>query len=407
MAIDKKNKDSEHIALPKDGAVSITAQPTDVTEKEVYDDRQAIISKLKVAYVDVAKTMKPFQSEWDNSHVIAMGEALYDGAKAGMSEWGDDNAELLKLDTWKEMAHKISHAAGTAYDAATQYSAMQQKKIVKSVNEALYSAEELAEHPSATFKTWGWHMYDDVIKSWDDAKQYASHTAQQVGESAVKAEKIYRHKDAILELPIRVARGDINGIEQFIDTVLMDIDPVSAKAIKTNPNYPYILEVIADHDSAMAYYTYAGLIYESIPLNFYAYIAVKGAIYLVLEVILTIVLALFTEGVGAAARLGMLATRIATIGNKVAKFSKKAEQLQLAIASFTKMLRVFEEASHDLLLLGKKLNRVRARKLVLKGETKTTLKAERKLESRVHHCMICGSTKHATPHGPRGNIQYD
>ena len=407
MAIDKKNKDSEHIALPKDGAVSAISQPSQVTEKEIFNDRQAIINKLQNAYVELAKNMKPYQQAWDSSRVLAMEDALWTGIKAGATDWGHDNADLFKKETWTAIGQGISHAAGTAYDAASQYAAMQQKKIVKSVNEALYGAEELAKHPAHTLATWALHIYeDDVVKPMHDIKQYALEKEHQLSTAAQTAQKMYQHKDAIFELPKQMARGDVKGIQAFIDGPLVEIDPELAKEIKGNPNLPIVLEIIADHDTALAFCTYAGLFYEAVPPNFYAFIASKGGVYLLIEVILTIALAIFTEGVGAAARIASLVARIGSAAAKVAKVSEKLAQFEKAAESFKKMLIAFETATNDLLLLGKKLSKARSKGFVAKGATKEELKVTRKIEERKHHCMICGSTAHDTPHGHGGTIQY-
>lgn len=57
-------------------------------------------------------------------------------------------------------------------------------------------------------------------------------------------------------------------MQAFVDTVLMDIDPELAKAIKESGKFHIVLELIADHDSILNYVSYLGLMIEAVHRTF-------------------------------------------------------------------------------------------------------------------------------------------
>jgi hypothetical protein len=399
--------DSKHVLAPNDGSVTISAQP-DVTEKEIKDDREIIIQRLDAAYLNLTEAMAPFQEKWDAGWKSALAEATWDGVSAGISDWGDDFADYFKKETWTELGDKIEKAAGTAYDTAAQYAAGFYDGLVDRVNKAAKEIEVAPENAGNLLRNWAWQVVDDaVVEPAKNMAQTVTSAANSVSETAATAQKIYSHRDAILDLPNLIAAGEPKPIQNFIDTVLMDIDPELAKSIKNDPNFPVVLEIIADHESALSYLAYAGLVFEAVPPNFYAYVAAKGGAYLLVEVVLLIVTALLSAGTAAAARIATLAARIAMSSSKVAKLAKKVERIQEAFNAFMRILEDFSRAADDLHSLGAKLLRTRTRGLQVKGSTKTTVAARRESIKRDKKCRICGSTKHPTPHGRLGTVKYE
>jgi hypothetical protein len=62
----------------------------------------------------------------------------------------------------------------------------------------------------------------------------ARSTARAVAGSAEKAQKLYKHRAAIMNLPTLIAEGNPKPIQAFVENELMDIDPALAKAIRGN-----------------------------------------------------------------------------------------------------------------------------------------------------------------------------
>ncbi|WP_432721156.1 hypothetical protein R0381_002669 [Jeongeupia wiesaeckerbachi] len=393
---------------PKDGSVTIEAKPT-VTEKEIFDDRQLIIQRLDAAYLNLVDTMAPFQRKWDADPISALADATWSGASAGVSGWGEDFAEMFEKKTWVALGDKISDAAGSVYDTAGVYAIRMQNDLTARANKAA----GVIENADKTLMNWAWWQanYDEAAQS-AQAKLAAvqstvNQTVKTATEAAEKARKIYAHREAILNLPTLIAKGDPKPIQSFVDTVLMDIDPELAKDIKNDPNFYVVLEIIADHDSVLSYLGYASLTFEAVPPNFYAYLAAKGGAYLMIEVILLVVTALLTVGAAAAARITALAARIAASSAKVAGVAKKIERAMEAFNAFTRSIEDFSDAANQLHRLGDKLRQARQRGLRVKGNTRSTITARREAIKRDKKCRICGSSKHTTPRGHIGTVVYE
>jgi hypothetical protein len=398
--------DSKHILVPKDGPVVVTAHPT-VTEKEINDDRDIIILRLDAAYQNLNEAMAPFQKQWQAGWAAALTEATWDGASAGVSAWGDDFGDCFKKETWTALGDKIEKLAGTSYDTAAQYAAGRYKDVVDRINKR---GQQLQAAPDAgeVLRNWAWQAFDDtVVEPTNRLTRQIKGAVNSASETAVMAQKIYAHRNEILELPNLIAASDRIGVQNFVTSTLMDIDPELAKSIREDPNFPVVLEIIDDHESALAYLAYASLAFEAVPPNFYAYAAGKGGAYLLVEVVLLVITALLSAGTVAAARIATLAARIALSGSKVAKVAKKVEEINKAFDAFVRLLNDFSRVSDQLHGLGEKLLRARTRDLRLTGNTKTTISAKREAIKREKKCLICGSTKHTTPHHPLGTVEYE
>ncbi len=187
----------------------------------------------------------------------------------------------------------------------------------------------------------------------------------------------------------------------------MDIDPALAKAIRHDPNFAVVLEIIADHDSALSYLAYVGLMLEAIPPNFYAYVAGKGGAYIMIEIVMLIVTALLSAGSAVAVRIGALVARFASASAKVGTIQRKFKRAKAAVDAFIRVLEDLSRAADDLHTLGVKLIHARSKKLIVRGNTKTTLQAKRTMVKRDKRCRLCGSTSHTTPRTRRGTVEYE
>lgn len=408
---------SQHVETPRDGAVVLAAEKVTVTEREINDDREAIVDRLHAAYLSLVEVMAPYQREWDVNWEKALADATLAGLEAGLSEWGGDFADYFKRETWTNLGEKLEKAAGSAYDTTRDYAAKLNKKITTEVNQAVAKAEEILEHPEETLANWTWwstFIEETVGKPLMELESRVEKTVAEVTEAAKKAQKVYEHRDAILNLPALLAEGDPKPIQDFVDSVLKDIEPELAHSIHDDPKFALVLAVLEDHDSALSYLTYASLAFEAIPPSFYAYLAGKCGAYVLVEVVLLIITAILSAGAAAAARIASWGARIALSSAKVAKAVKvvdtvvtKAREIEQAVDGFVRVIEDFLDVSKRFHQLGEKLLKARKRGLRLEGRTKTTIEARRKLVKRNHKCRYCGSTAHATPHGRLGTVVYE
>jgi hypothetical protein len=278
----------------------------------------------------------------------------------------------------------------------------------------------LVDHADDTIKNWAWWQ-SAIDHRVEQVRHYANQQVDAVSktvadakatviDSADKAGKVYKHREAILGLPTLIASSNVDGIQKFVDTVLKDIDPELYKVVRESGNFHIALELIADHESALNYVSYMSLMVEAVPPNFYAYASAKYGVQLLLEVILTIGCAFFTAGAGIAVRVSTLAARLISASAKVSGVARRIQKAQaaiMAIMAFMRVLEDFLQAARDLHRLGEKLLGARVRGVVFRGKTRETLTAKKKIIKRDLRCRLCGSTEHSTPRGRLGNVVYD
>lgn len=385
-----------HLKTPNAGPVVVTTAPV-VTEREIFEERGNVIQTLHAAYLTLNLSMAEFQKQWDANPALAFMDAARDGVMQGSSTWVSDQAELFDKKTWVELGGKIEDFAAGSLDRMGAYSREQYNYLQKNV------------------RRYGWlQMLENEVKGAvaDQSRRLQSAGAElsasvtALGQTAEKARKLYKHRDAIMNLPLLIAAGDPRPIQAFVEKELMDIDPVLAKAIRKDPNFAIVLEIIADNESALSYAAYVSLMIESIPPNFYAYVAGKGAAYVVIEVIMLVITALLSAGAAAAARVAVLVARIATTSAKIAGTTAKLKRAKVAVDAFVRMLEDLMTACNDLHALGAKLVKARSKGLVVRGNANTRMAAQKQSIRRETKCLACGKKDHPTPLHRRGVTVY-
>jgi hypothetical protein len=403
---------SHRTLTSEDGSVIVIAGST-YTEKEIFDDREEIVQRLHGAYLALLDEMEEFQNQWDADPKAAFLDAAYEGAKAGGGDWGQSIADLFDKETWVQIGGKVQGFAGKAYDTMGTYAAQQYDEL----RESFDAGADLVEHADDTIKNWAW--WQTVIN--DKTTQAGRYAQEQVNsatkavtdatatviDSAEKAAKVYKHREAILNLPNLICENDAKGVQNFVDTVLKDIDPALAQEIRTSKEFHIALELIADHESALNYIAYLSLTIEAVPPNFYAYTSAKFGVQLLLEVILLVVCAFFTAGTAVAVRVSTLAARMLAASAKVGGAMRRIQKAQAAIRAYARVLEDFMDAARDLHRLGEKLTGARARGVTIRGSTRQTLSTKKTSIRRDHKCRLCGSTQHTTPRGRLGKVVYD
>ncbi|EIF01886.1 hypothetical protein [Vibrio tubiashii] len=241
---------------------------------------------------------------------------------------------------------------------------------------------------------------DSVFESVDEAIEDVSKLYAESQDVVRKLECIAKHRQTILELPQKISNGDIDAVETFVDTVLMELDPDWAQEIKGHEQFPNAMAIIEDHDTILTYVTYLSLMLEAIPPNFYFYYGGKAGTYLILELILTVVLAICTLGTGAAARIATLVARFAGGAKKVKGIRNAAK----ALDSFIKAVESLIDVLSDYQELAEKLVKRPLGKF--KGKPVTTMTAKKKAVKRDASCRLCHSNQHKTPRYKRGELEY-
>ena len=398
----------KEVLVPKDGSVIVTVKST-VTEQDIVEERKSIEQRLHMCYMNLNEDMQEFQQQWDADGKLSLLSAAYEGVKSGGGAWWDDFDDMFEKETWVELGGKVKNFSGEVYDRAAVYSKIFFTELSDDIN-------KVTENPDETLYNWAWWQttlsdaaqqeYESQKRRLEGLKKTAQNVSNTANEALFKSQKIYAHRDAILNLPTLIASGDVKAVQAFVDNELKDIDPELAMAIKNNPDFPRVLEVIQDHDSALTYVTYASLMIEAIPPNFYAYVAAKGGVYLLIEVVLLIVTALLSAGTAAAARIATLVARLATTGAKAAGAGAKLKKAQAAVNALMRMLEDFSDAAQNLHRLGDKLLIARSKGVVLRGSTRTTLAGKKDNIKRDKKCRLCGSNKHVTPRYRLGIVVY-
>lgn len=394
------------VQVPQDGSVQITSQ-TQITEREIHDIRETMVRRLDAAYLHIVDDMDEFQRQWTDGPIMALHASWLEGRQDGMKDWIGDQGELFKLETWKNMGEKAGQWAGAVYDRLAIY-------VPSRLDDFAQHYSVIADNPDGTILNWAWwktlatNEANEVLQARERQLQERMQSIQQTIDGAEeltkRAVKIYQHREQIYRIPELISQGDGEAIMAFFRGPLMEIDPDLAKNILSNPNLPHIIALVQDRDSLLTYLAYVSLMFEAVPPNFYVYVAGKGGAYLALEVMLNIVLGLFTSGTFLVARVGMLLARFASMGAKAANANRKLKKVEVAIAAFRRYINECLEAINELGDLGKKLTSARARGLVLRGGTRQPINARKENAKNDLRCKCCGSTEHRSPRNAGNSV---
>lgn len=397
-----------HLPVPSDGRVIVTVKPS-VSEREVVMERDNIIQMLHAAYLNLNNAMAPFQTRWDANPAMALVEATLEGASDGGATWLADQADMFDRQRLRELARSLQNTGAECLDRFANYSRQQYKDLEREVNKHV-------SDPQKTLLNWVWweglleekaeRVGAAHVAAYDTLLARAQEAKRTVATGMTTAGKLVKHREAIMRLPVLIAEGVPGPIQSFIENELMDIDPVLAKAIRSDPRFGLVLEVLADRESTLTYLSYAGLMIEAIPPNFMAYVAGKGGMYLIIEVVLLICTALLSAGAAAAARVAMLVARIGGTAARVSGASRKYRNARVGVDAFVRVLDDIGGATQRLHGLAPKMRQARARGATAHGGTRTSLRMKKESIKRDGRCRICGSPKHTTPTNQRGTVKY-
>lgn len=364
-------------------------------EEQIVNIQDSVEATLDGTYNALVEDMKGFQQQWDEEGYWTLGDGVIDGAQA----WGADIVDMLSPSFWGDAADTISDLSSSAVDKLAIYSVDKFNSITK----AMLNEKGQLKNPTWVLETLGREFdsfQDSVFESVDEAIEDVSKLYAESQDVVRKLECIAKHRQTILELPQKISNGDIDAVEGFVDTVLMELDPDWAQEIKSHEQFPNAMAIIEDHDTILTYVTYLSLMLEAIPPNFYFYYGGKAGTYLILELILTVVLAICTLGTGAAARIATLVARFAGGAKKVKGIRNAAK----ALDSFIKAVESLIDVLSDYQELAEKLVKRPLGKF--KGKPVTTMTAKKKAVKRDASCRLCHSNQHKTPRYKRGELEY-
>jgi hypothetical protein len=367
-------------------------------ESGIQELRNTVEARLDGAYRALKEAMAPYQAQWDEWGYISILLAYEQGQGESAEEWIKSLGDLFTAKYWVEIGEAIGSGISKTLDTAEVTIGEASKKIA----DAYDKREVLLQ------SAWWSARVDGAIQVAEDTasktQELLVEGAQLVQRSSRVAQAIYRHRTAILNLPDRVVAGDVNAIEEFIDTALEEIDPAMAASLRYDSTWQSTIELLHDGEAAAIFSVYLDLFITVAPPNYWAHAFGRAAFYVMIEIVL-VVLGLLLGGAGAAARVGMITARLARMGGTVAKIGKMADKALDAMRAAQRMINAFEDAVTDINKLKRKLLRAR-RRSVQRGGTGSSLKHRRDTQDRDGRCRVCGSKSHNTPLHRRGQVDY-
>ncbi|UTZ29099.1 DUF4150 domain-containing protein [Vibrio campbellii] len=395
---------------PNADSVTIEFEGEPNIESTIAKQQESIEAYLDGLLNTVVQDMTGFQEQWDDEGILCLGDGVLEGAKA----WGADVVELFSPEVWASMGHTLSETTTDTFDKLYIYANQKYSELGKYTTDAMSGTEAQLEQsslpswvkqaiyyssiPAALLTSASIDAYESIDEAIDDVQLWWNESSDDITR---KIKCIAHHRDAIWDLPTLFTQNDVNGIERFVDTVVMDYDPEWAMEIKQSEFFPKALALINDDKSILPYFTYLNLIIESIPPNFYFYYVGKAAAYIVIEIVMTIVIGLLTGPAGAAARIAAVMAKLTMGAKKAMHIPHAAKALKTftdTIDGLVEILPSYEKLAENLAL--------RRKPPIANRKTNNTVEDKEKHDSRDGACRVCKSSEHKTPRLYRGEIEY-
>ncbi|MEM5529948.1 hypothetical protein WN093_14095 [Gammaproteobacteria bacterium AS21] len=362
-------------------------------ESQIQQLDSAIESALDGAYRNVEAGMSGYREQWQTSGkkslLISIGAGAKEGASdiaTGISQTAEESYDwVTDKDNWFELWQGTKEAASKGSDWA-QASLKDAWYFVEntSVSEVMNQAAEQVE-------TIGNAALDSIEESIEKAQA-----------NVEQVQKIYQHREALLNLPNHIVAADVNEIEAFIDTTLQAIDPEWAEQLRYDKSWQDTLELVNYRQSTVVFIAYAQQFFAAVPPNFYTFYFGKGGVFVLYEIIL-FVIGMLLGGIGAAARVSVITARIARMSGSSTKAVKNAQQ---ALSGFSKMIESFAKAGDRMAKQAPLITKAR-RAETKDGVAGNTVEKQRAIIKNNKNCRICNSDKHTTPVSRKGNLEYN
>jgi hypothetical protein len=367
-------------------------------EEDIANARKMIKDHLDEAYRDLKEKMAPYQEQWERYGWDSIEIAAAQGLKESAVGWIDDKTEMLTKKYWTDMADDMKAKVSSTLDAAEA-----------TVNKAARTIEDAYDHREVVLESAWWHAQAEHAVEY--TKEKAREIEKSIVDGAAFAERtahaakvIFEHRKQILALPEKVVAGDVDAIEDFIDSVLSEVAPEAAAKLRYDHTWQGTIELLQEGEAASIFGVYLNLFLTVAPPNFWAHHAGRLGFYVLVEIIL-ILIGCLLGGAGAVGRIALISERLAEMGGAAARVGRVLDRGLEALESAKRMIKAFEKAILDIEKLKKKLMEAR-RRLMKNGFTRSILKHFRKTKPRRGECRLCHSTKHPTPINRHGHIDY-
>lgn len=355
----------------KQGKVTFEVVIDKEMEKEIAEGKKELASMLSTNVSELRKDMKPFNDEWREHGIGCLPAAAFDGLVEGVSGWLKDQEFLISKEFWSGVWESATETLKAAADIAYDF-----------ITDKMWDIDWWGEKVDQAVK-----FHKQVVDSIGGAVVGIYKTIDDLVDSAAdvlsNAGKIWSYRSDILRLPRYLIECDVVNLQRFVDVVLMDIMPETAESLKKSPKWQQVIELMKDKEAINLVGSQLMAMVNTIPPNFWVFTAGSIGAYVVIEVIISVVLGIFTAGAGAAARLAMLAARLAIKGSNA---------LQKAVKTFKRFIEVLEKSINKLGQLGEKMLRGRRHASNNDGRTEQTNDASRNTESDSldgGQCIVC------------------
>ena len=223
------------------------------------------------------------------------------------------------------------------------------------------------------------------------------------GEISNAAERLLAMRAQVLSLASVLAGGDKTAIKAQVSEVLRTFDAKFADQILHHEAFDTILEQIKHEQSVLAYMAYVGLLMTSVPPNFYAFVAGKGAPCLMLEGVVLAVTALVSGDNTTAWRGWEIEERFDQLEVDDTPASDALE-IDAAVDAFIRMLDDFRRAAGDLHELCDKIGVAQQAR---NGPAATSIRDKMAAIVADTSCRDCGSIEHTTVLSRMGTVSYE
>ncbi len=397
--------------------------------------------ELESIFTSVYESMKPFNKAWAERGWLSLADGVYDGAVL----WGSDQLDLFTPELWGELGDALSEGLSRCWDSLGDYAASVKHKI----------EHRFIEANTAIINGIRTINYDEngkaIESNWLGTLQGASHVFaigvtevskldndlayevlvdplvpdtieafftenspldiyNQAVESAEELAVYVKYRKEIFALVGHIRQRKVKEIQRFIESTLVEIDPDFAKQLRNSPDFHLFIALLEEDESVLLYLDYILRIFEEIPPNFYTYSLGKAGIYIILEVLLTLLLSLLSVGAGAAVKVAATSQKVVKYSNMFAKAVSTNKTVQNIQHGLNTVLNAFEQ----LFALFEKLKKIaiarsNALSTTFTGWTNRTVKKNvltPKRDDKPPRCRVCGKTGHDTKPVRAGRLTY-
>lgn len=277
---------------------------TDLDADSEFDQLDYI---LHAAYLNLQEEMAHFQQTWENDPAAAFTHQAKTGWNVHGAEWLQTQTVIFNAKEWISLAKEIVLTQSKSDEWSWQKTLLDQKAQVNSTS----------PHAPVTGN------------------------APVLIATATYAQALYEQRELLCELPELLAEAKPRRIKTLLAEELRSIDPDLADDIRQDPHFPEILRLLHE-EKITDYLSYTFLAMDNLPPNFFAFMAGKGAIYLLLETQFLLIMLAICPSPAADIRTQQLIDRIKTVQDNIAT----GVEITCAIEAYIRLLEDMRQAAN-------------------------------------------------------------